>query len=107
ALEEEKSPDELDKAASHSAVTRFGEPFFPALRAALVGCAREPGTARHGSSISEASKQDRPDEHIRALDPDADNAGQQSHHCVCRLVRRSSDTLQPRLLDRLDLLSND
>src|SRR6266705_1015575 len=27
ALEEEKSPRELDKAAPHSAVTRFGEPF--------------------------------------------------------------------------------
>src|SRR5713101_111439 len=107
ALEEEKSPRELDQAAPHSAVTRFGEPFFPALRAALVGCAGEPSIARHGSPISEASKQDLPDQHVRGLDPDADNAGQQSHHCVCRFVWRSSDTLQPCLLDRLDLLSND
>jgi hypothetical protein len=47
------------------------------------------------------------DEHIRALDADADHAGQQQHHRVCWLVRRSPEPLQPSPLDCLDLLLND
>jgi hypothetical protein len=106
-LEDEKPPRELDQTAPHSAVARFGEPLFPAPGTALVGCAGEPGIAGHGSSISEASEQNFPDKHVRALDPDANNAGEQSHHGMCWFVWRSSDALEPSLLDRLDLLSYD
>ena len=61
---------------------------------------------RHGPSISEVPKQDLSNEHIRALDPDANDTGQQSHLRVCWFIWRLPNSLQPGLLDRLDLFSN-
>src|SRR5262249_36529495 len=37
-LEDEKPPRQLDQAAPHSAVARFGEPFLSTFRTALIGC---------------------------------------------------------------------
>src|SRR4030081_864124 len=42
-LEHEKSPRQLDHAASNPSVAGTGQPFLPAFSAALVGRAREAG----------------------------------------------------------------
>ena len=41
----------VDETAPHASITGFGEPFFPTLGTALIGCTRQPCVARDGSSV--------------------------------------------------------
>ena len=70
------------------AIAGLGQPFLAPLGSALVGRAGEAGVARHGPSVAEVPRQHLLHQHVRRLDPDADDAGQQTHHRVRAPVRR-------------------
>jgi hypothetical protein len=50
----------------------------------LVGRSREPGVARHRSSISKLPRQDLPHQHVRRLDADTDHPGEQARQVKTR-----------------------
>ena len=65
-----------------------GELLLPAPRPALVRCPGEAGVAGHRPPVPKVTRQDLVHEHVRGLDADADDTGQQADHRVGSFVRR-------------------
>src|SRR5262249_4725502 len=105
-LEHKKTPCQLDQTASYPRIARPGETLLSAFRTALVGRSREPGVARHRSSISKPPRQDFPYQHIRCLDANTDSPGGRPHHRMRPCIRCPLEPLGTCLLDRGDLLTD-
>src|SRR5262249_39908079 len=78
-----------------------------AFLSAFGGRPRDAGVAGNGSSISHVPRQNLVNEHVRGLDADADYTCNQPHHCVGSFVVILLESLQTRVLDLLDLISDE
>src|SRR5580700_4426121 len=79
-LEHQEAPRQLDQPTSYPRIAGLGQALLSAFRTALVGRSREPGVARHRSSISKLPRQDLLYQHVRRLDADTDHPGERPHH---------------------------
>ena len=89
------------------AIASFGQALLLAFQTAFVGRSREPGVARHRSSISKRPRQDLPHQHVRRLDADTDHPGEQPHHRMRPCIRCPLEPLGTGLLDRADPLTDE
>src|SRR6476659_1575405 len=106
-LKEQKAPSQLNHSAAYACVARLGKPFLPPFAAALVGCASETSIARNGSSIPQFPREDLVHQHVRRFYTNTNNAGDQSDHRVWSITGRLLHTLQARLLDLADLITDE
>src|SRR4051794_33106885 len=81
-LVQQEAPGQLDHAPAHPGVAGPGEPLLPPPRPALVRRSRQAGVARHRPPVPQAAREDLVHQHVRRLDPDPDDPGQQAEHGV-------------------------
>src|SRR6266404_8977064 len=62
-LEHQEAPRQLDQPTSYPRIASLGQALLSAFQTALVGRSREPGVARHRSSISKPPRHDLPHQH--------------------------------------------
>ena len=105
-LKVEKAPGELDHPPPHPSVAGSGKPLLAALAPAFIGRAREAGVACHGASVAQVPRQDLFDQHVRRLDPHADDADQHQDHQIWSRFRGLLQLLQAGLLDLTYLLAD-
>src|SRR5262249_399904 len=72
----------------------------------LVGRAGEASITRYGPSVAHVSRQYLLHQHIRSLNANSDHARQQAQHCVWSITRHLLETIQARLLDLADLITD-
>src|SRR5258708_1527171 len=101
-----KRPRQLDQPTSYPRIAGLGQALLSAFQTALVGRSREPGVARHRSSISKLPRQDLLHQHVRRLDADTDHPGEQPHHRMRPCIGGPLEPLGTCLLDRADLLTD-
>jgi len=92
---------------AYSCVARLGEPFLSPFAAALVGGASETSIACYSSSIPQFPREDLVHQHVRRFYTNTNNAGDQSDHRVWCITGRLLHTLQARLLDLADLITDE
>src|SRR6516165_10441515 len=81
-LEAQEPPRQLHEAATDSSIARLCQTPLAAFSTAFVGGSCDAGVAGDRSPISEVSRQDLLNQHVRCLDSHSDNARQKSNHCV-------------------------
>ena len=104
-LEQQEAPSELDQAAAHPGVARFGETFLASLGPAFIRRTGEPGVACDGPAVTQIAREHFLHQHIRRFDADSTDAGQHPDHSVRPGLWRLLQTRQAGLFDGLDLLA--
>jgi hypothetical protein len=97
----------LDHASAHAGIADLSEPLLASLLSTLTGRASKPRVSRDGPSIAPLSRQHLVHQHVGSFDTDTENAGQQEHHGVRSSLRRCLQSKQPRLLNFLDLITDE
>ena len=96
-----------NRTAPNATVAGTGQPFPPALSAALVGRASEAGITGYGPSVAHVSRQHLVYQHVSRLNADPDHARQQAHHSVRSIIRGVIEPLQACLLNLPDLIPDE
>src|SRR5262249_59140774 len=105
--ESKKPPRNWVPPPPHPSVARSGKPLLASCLAAFIRRPRQPAVARHGATVAQVARQDLPDQHVRRLDPNPNDAHQDEDHEIWCSFGGFLQLLQARLLDLLDLLGNE
>ena len=94
-------------ATAHTSVARLGQAFLAPSVTALVWRTGKAGVARHSPAIPQRTEKDLVHEHVRSLDANAFDSGEDTDHRMHSLFGSLRDSIQARLFNLRDLVHDE